>query len=120
LESILYKYEVGDIVETPWGPGKIAKDLGYQPPRDHDYVIHFSTQAMNKYGLDKSDVKISSFQLSGIIKKYDRDPIGTDNERKYQEYVNNSEYQPSGPATQSGAADTLQARSADIDALHNA
>lgn len=63
-----FTYEEGDIVNTPFGPGTIVKDLGATNV-DHFFSIVFGPDEQAKHGLQSKPYKFGSFQLSGIIKK---------------------------------------------------
>lgn len=63
-----FKYEVGDTVDTPFGPGTILKDLGADT-NDQYFSIVFSPEITKLHNLQTKAYKFGSFQLSGIIKK---------------------------------------------------
>lgn len=62
------KYEVGDLVTTPFGPGVIMKELG-QKREDVYFSVILSDEARIENHLENRPYKFGSFELHGIIKK---------------------------------------------------
>lgn len=63
-------YEVGDLVKTPFGPGLLVGAVEPDRPEgDPHFVVGFSQEIVDKYDMERSTCKLTSFQFSGIIKK---------------------------------------------------
>lgn len=63
-----FRYETGDLVWTPFGPGTLVQDCG-QDEYDHYYGVVFDDEVRMKYRLEDKVHRIGSFELRGIIRK---------------------------------------------------
>lgn len=65
-----FTYEVGDTVNTPFGPGLLV-GIARPDSREGDqlFVVGFSQEIVDKYDMERSTCKLTSFQFNGIIKK---------------------------------------------------
>ncbi len=74
VETVLeraFRYEMGDLVWTPFGPGTLVQDLG-STEEDHYYGVAYEEEVRIKYRLEDKVYRIGSFELDGIIKKADQ------------------------------------------------
>lgn len=62
------RYEIGDLVKTPFGAGVIVEQLG-QDDRDTYFMVKLGDIAAKKYNLENRPYKFGSFEFQGIIKK---------------------------------------------------
>ena len=63
-----FRYETGDLVWTPFGPGTLVQDLGAKEG-DHFYGVVYDEEVRLKYRLEDKIYKIGTFEFNGIIKK---------------------------------------------------
>lgn len=63
-----FRYEVGDMVNTPFGEGTITKDLGADA-HDHHFAVVFGPNVTKLHNLQAKAYKLGSFQLKGIVRK---------------------------------------------------
>lgn len=61
-------YEVGDLVETPLGPGVIMRELGRDEHGTYFSLI-MSDVAQKAHGLSNRPYKMNSASFTGIIQK---------------------------------------------------
>lgn len=67
-QVVVATYEVGDIVQTPYGPGLLVKELGQDEANTY-YRVILSKEARIEHGLKDRPYKMSSSEFSGVVKK---------------------------------------------------
>ena len=63
-----FRYETGDLVWTPFGPGTLVQDMG-TTEHDRFYGVVYDEEVRTKYRLEDKVYKFGSFEFTGIIKK---------------------------------------------------
>lgn len=73
LHENMFRYQVGDTVKTPFGPGKIESEAK-NPKKGRENDDYYSVKIINKddikkFDLDKDTYVMGSFEFNGIIEK---------------------------------------------------